>query len=253
MESIFDSPQFNQNLFFPRPDPSVPPDGTEEIFVEVEDTVKVHARRHLNPKAHFSMIYFHGNGEIVSDYDDLAGLFSELGAEMIVCDYRGYGKSDSYPTLRKALADAVRIYDYLYANGKLRDKVCVMGRSLGSASAIELCAVRNDIACCVIESGYADPIPLVERRGLIIEKTTAEEDRLFNNSHKIARIKCPLLIMHGAEDQMIVPAEAELNHREAGSKKKTLRILAGVGHNDIMMAPDSGYFSTLKLFFDEVV
>lgn len=253
MESVFDSPQFNQNLFYPRPDSSRPPEGTDEIYIEVGGGIKVHSRRHLNPGAHFSLVYFHGNGEIVSDYDDLAGMFCELGAEMVVCDYRGYGKSDGYPTLRKVLEDSHKIYDYLQSNGKLRAKTVVMGRSLGSASAIELCSTRQEISCCVIESGYADPIPLVERRGLKIAKTTPEEDRLFNNSQKITRVICPLLIMHGADDDLIVPDEAELNYRMAGSKNKTLKILDGVGHNDIMMAPDFGYFSALKLFFDNVV
>ena len=253
MKSVFDSPQFNQNLFYPRPDPSRPPDGTDEIYIEVEGAVKVHARRHPNPKAHFSLLYFHGNGEIVSEYDDLAHLFSELGAEFLVCDYRGYGKSDGYPTLRTALADSRIIYEYLKSNGKLLAKVVVMGRSLGSASAIELCSSREDISGCVIESGYADPIPLVERRGIKVGEITPEDNRLFNNSQKISRVNCPLLIMHGAADDLIVPAEAELNFREAGSENKTLKILDGVGHNDIMMAPDFGYFTNLKMFFDKTV
>jgi len=253
MESIFDAPQFNQNLFFPRPDHSIPPDGADEIYINVEKSIQVHARRHLNSSARFSMVFFHGNGEIVSDYDGLAGVFADLGAELIVCDYRGYGKSGGSPTLRNAMDDARRIYDYLKTTGNLLEYVCVMGRSLGSASAIELCASRDDIACCVIESGYADPIPLVERRGLIIEKTTPEEDKLFNNSRKIVNINCPLLIMHGAQDQLIVPAEAELNFSEAGAENKFLKILDGVGHNDIMMAPGNSYFSTLRSFFEKFV
>ena len=253
MESIFDSPQFNQNLFYPRSDYSVPPDGTEEIYIDVEKGIKVHARRHLNSSASFSMVFFHGNGEIVADYNDLAEVFAGSGAEFIICDYRGYGKSEGSPSLRNTLEDANRIYDYLKANEILLNKVCVMGRSLGSACAIELCSSRDDIACCVVESGYADPIPLVERRGLKIDKTTPEEDKLFNNSRKISLVSCPLLIMHGAQDQLIVPAEAELNFREAGSKNKYLNILDGVGHNDIMMAPDNSYFTTLRSFLEKFV
>lgn len=253
MESIFDSPQFNQNLFYPRPDYSGPPDGAEEIYIDVESGVKTHVRRHQNPAARFSLLFFHGNGEIVADYNDLADAFADLGAEFIVCDYRGYGQSGGSPTLRNSLEDSRRIYAYLKDNGKLLGQVVVMGRSLGSACAIELCASLNDVAGCVIESGYADPVPLVERRGLQIGKTTPEEDKLFNNSHKISRVNCPLLIMHGARDELIVPAEAELNFSKAGSENKFLKILEGVGHNDIMMAPGNIYFSTLRSFFEKVV
>ena len=144
------------------------------------------------------------------------------------------------------------IYQYLKEHQKLLPSVCVMGRSLGSAPAIELCSTLEEISCCVIESGYADPVPLVQRRGLQIDKTTPEEDALFNNSKKIASIKCPLLIMHGEEDFLISSKEAELNYQQAGSKVKILKILEGVGHNDMMMARDGGYFTCLKSFLDNV-
>ncbi|MFQ5672755.1 MAG: alpha/beta hydrolase [Nitrospinales bacterium] len=251
MSSVFDLPEFNGNLFFPRPDLLPPPPGKDEIYVEVEAGVRVHLRRYPNPSAGFSLLYFHGNGEIVSDYDALEKPMAGLGAELTVCDYRGYGKSDGTPTLRKVMRDAELIYRHLQDNGKLLAEVCVMGRSLGSASAIELCAGREEIGACVIESGYADPIPLVERRGLKIHAITPEEDALFNNSRKIAAVTCPLLIMHGKEDNLIYPHEAELNYRQAGSKIKTLKLLDGVGHNDILFARE--YFPSLKRFFDATV
>ncbi len=247
MNSIFDSPAFNQNLFYPRPDRLSAPPDTDEIYIPVEDSIDVHARRSPNPNARFSLLYFHGNGEIVSDYDDLAPMFSQLGCELTVADYRGYGKSGGVPTLRDVMGDAHKIYDYLKGRGKLLENTVVMGRSLGSASAIELCAGNSKISACVIESGYADPVPLVQRRGLKIDSTTPEEDRTFNNSKKISRLSRPLLIMHGAQDTLIYPAEAELNHREAGSEDKTLKILPGVGHNDIMASLE--YFPILNNFF----
>ena len=243
--SIFDSAEFNRNLFFPRPDYGATPGNAEDLFVPVEDGVAVHVRIHPNPGARFSLLYFHGNGEIVSDYDELSPVFSALGGEFIVCEYRGYGKSGGIPTLKDALEDATRIYEFLGKQQKLQKRVGVMGRSLGSASAIELCARFAEISACVIESGYADPIPLVQRRGLQIGETTPEEDALYNNSRKIRNVKCPLLIMHGAEDFLIEPHEAELNFENAGSENKELEILQGVGHNDILFAPDNLYFKTL--------
>ena len=58
MTSIFDSDQFNQNLFFPRPDNSAPPDGTEDIFIKVEDNCKIHVRIHRSLVTKFSIIFF---------------------------------------------------------------------------------------------------------------------------------------------------------------------------------------------------
>ncbi|MBC8283723.1 MAG: alpha/beta hydrolase [Nitrospinae bacterium] len=252
MTSIFDSQAFNANLFFPRTDSSPPPGNTDEYYIDAPDGVRIHARCHPNSAANLSLLFFHGNGEIVSDYDDLARLFSGLGVELIIADFRGYGKSTGTPTLRTALEDSHLIFDYLKGNSILKPKVCVMGRSLGSAPTIELCSKRTDIQGMVLESGYADPIPLVERRGLKIDKTTAEENALFNNSQKISEVKCPTLIMHGEDDYLISPKEAQLNYENAGSKIKTLEILEGVGHNDMMMAPEHSYFTTLKRFFDSL-
>lgn len=253
MTSIFDTPQFNENLFFPRPDFGEAPKGAEDLFVTVEAPMKVHVRLHAHPDARFSLLFFHGNGEIASDYDNLAEAYHQIGADFLVCDYRGYGKSEGKPTLRSTLADAHAIYNTLKAEGKLRPTVCVMGRSLGSAPAIELCAEYPEIKACVIESGYADPIPLVERRGLKVDNITPEEGALFNNSKKIERVKCPVLIMHGEDDVLIYPYEAKLNYDRAGSKDKALQILPGVGHNDILMAPDYGYFKCLFGFFEQMV
>ena len=250
MSSIFDSQAFNANLFFPRGDTGATPGNSDEIQVQVGPETFIHVRRHPSPKARFSLLFFHGNGEIVSDYDNFAEIFNSMGAELIIADFRGYGRSTGSPTLRAALEDAHKIYDQLKSNSKLKEKDCIMGRSLGSAPTLELCAKRSDVAGCVLESGYADPIPLVERRGLKIDKTTPEEDAVFNNSQKIRSVNCPLLIMHGSDDFLISPAEAKLNYDNAGSKLKHLEILEGVGHNDMMMNP--AYFSTLKQYFDSL-
>lgn len=250
MYSIFDSQAFNDNLFFPRGDTGANPQNSEDFEVEVDLKTVIHIRRHPSPEARFSLLFFHGNGEIVSDYDGLAERFAALGAEFIIADFRGYGRSNGSPTLRTTLGDAHKIFEFLKSKGKFKEKVCIMGRSLGSAPTIELGARQAGLTGLVLESGYADPIPLVERRGLSIEKTTSEEDALFNNSQKVRLVKCPLLILHGADDFLISPHEAKLNYDNAGSKMKHLEILEGVGHNDMMMSPS--YFTTLKKFFDSL-
>ena len=253
MTSIFDSDEFNQNLFFPRSDNSTVPDGAYDIFINVENNCNVHARCYKNSEAKFTILFFHGNGEIVSDYNLLAEHFIKLGCEFIVCDFRGYGRSDGVPTLKSTLIDASTIYCYLRDNKFFKKNVCVMGRSLGSASAIEICSRVPEITCCIIESGYADPIPLVERRGLNITNITVEENALFNNSEKIRSVKCPILIMHGQIDSLISPEEAKLNYKNVPSKNKRLVILKGVGHNDMMMAENNEYFTSLLAFFTQAL
>ena len=122
MTSIFDSDEFNQNLFFPRLDNSVVPNRADDIFIKVEKNCNVHARCYKNSEAKFTILFFHGNGEIVSDYNGLAEHFIRFGCEFIVCDFRGYGRSEGVPTLKSTLIDASTIYSYLRDNNILKKK-----------------------------------------------------------------------------------------------------------------------------------
>jgi len=122
MTSIFDSDEFNQNLFFPRLDNSAVPDRADDIFIKVENNCKVHVRCFKNFEAKFTVLFFHGNGEIVSDYNGLAEQFRRFGCEFIVCDYRGYGRSEGVPTLKSTLIDASTIYCYLKDNKVLKKR-----------------------------------------------------------------------------------------------------------------------------------
>ncbi|WP_372367032.1 alpha/beta hydrolase [Candidatus Uabimicrobium sp. HlEnr_7] len=246
--SIFDSEIFNNNLFFPRRGGG---QDADEMFVNAEQDVQIHVRRYPNQQAHFSILYFHGNGEIVADYDDIEPMFRNIGCELIVCDYRGYGKSSGRSTLRNLLSDSHKVYEYLNEHNKLNKNHFIMGRSLGSAAAIELSSsVASKIKGVIIESGYGDPCALAARRGLQVDRLTPEE-RIFDNGEKIRDIDCPLLIMHGKEDRIISVEEAQENYTNAKSKSKQIAIFEKVGHNDILCFPQ--YFSTVGEFCNSAI
>src|SRR5262249_27853587 len=99
--SIFDRHDFNERLFFPRTDTSPTPPGPVEL-----DLRGGHVRRYAATPGLPTLLVFHGNGEVVADYDDQAARFAAAGANLAVMDYRGYGKSHGTPTLRGILADA---------------------------------------------------------------------------------------------------------------------------------------------------
>ena len=240
--SIFDTDAFNHNMFFPRRGGGREAD---EIWVVVGEGVKIHARRYPYPDALFSILYFHGNGEIVADYDSICKLYRQIGCELVVCDYRGYGKSGGVPTLRNLLADSHKVYEHLLQENKLHDKHFIMGRSLGSAAAIELGVTLAEICGVIVESGYADPIALAARRGIQLDRLTSEEG-IFDNGEKIRDVTKPLLILHGKEDHIIRVEEAHENYANAQTTNKELVVLEHVGHNNIMGSPQ--YFPTIKNF-----
>jgi alpha-beta hydrolase superfamily lysophospholipase len=104
--SILDHPVVARTIFFPRPDFSPPPRDARDVMLEVERCVHLHGRVHDAPGAVAVVVLFHGNGEIVSDYDGAAPQFARAGGALAVVDFRGYGRSEGEPGLRHLVGDA---------------------------------------------------------------------------------------------------------------------------------------------------
>jgi len=231
--SSFDRDEFNDRLFFPRADASPPPAGASDRMIEV-DGARLHVRVHSAPGAAGTLLLFHGNGEVVADYDDAAARFARAGVALAVMDYRGYGRSTGRPTLRTLISDARRVAE------AVRPRV-VMGRSLGGVAAHELYARPiAGMAGLILESALFDLASLVRRRGLVPPASFTEEERAtFEPAIKLALGRLPLLVLHGERDDLIVPSEARSALAAAGAAEadKALVMVPRRGHNDV----SSGY------------
>src|SRR5258708_2866958 len=86
-------------MFYPRPDPFPPPPGATDHLIEVGPDAAIGARFYAFDPALPTILYFHGNGEVVSDHDTLAPLYRQAGANLFVAEFRGYGRSTGQPTL----------------------------------------------------------------------------------------------------------------------------------------------------------
>ncbi len=242
MVSILDRPEFNDALFYPRADVSPAPVGARDTYVDVPGA-RVHVRAHGGGLP--VLLLFHGNGEVVADYDDAAERFARAGVSLAVADYRGYGASSGTPSLRHLIEDARPVAEAV-------QPVLVMGRSLGGAAAHELFA--RPIASMrgvVLESAFCDLGALIRRRGLEPPRAFAPEElAVFDPGDKLRRGTLPLLVVHGAHDDLIVPDEARLAHATAGSTNKSIVFIPGRGHNDLSLA--AMYWSQLAIFVDAV-
>lgn len=236
---MFDTAEFSSRLFFPRPERSRLPPGATDTMLPV-DGATLHIRAHPGPAR--TLLLFHGNGEVVADYDDAASEFAAAGARLVVVDYRGYGQSAGQPSLRSAIADA---YAVLAA---MPGPVIVMGRSLGGACAAELFGANlPNVTAVVLESASSDLAALVRRRGLSPPASFEPADlAAFAVLPKIARGTAPLLVLHGAEDTLIAPGEADATFAAATTVEKQLVLVPGRGHNDISLSPR--YWSALAAF-----
>ncbi|MBN1511689.1 MAG: alpha/beta hydrolase [Phycisphaerae bacterium] len=248
---ILDSPEFNRRLFLPPLYDGATPPGAQDVLVPVADGIRVHGRVYACPTPRVRVLLFHGNGEDVDSYVRMAARLAVRGAALTVFGYRGYALSDGEPSLRAALEDSHVILKHLRTNvwDGSRNPVVVMGRSLGSAPAIELAAGEPGLAGLILESGYADPYRLVQRRGFAVPTLSEDELTVFSNCRKMKHVRAPLLVLHGREDELIHPDEAAMNYEAAGSTQKRLVLLDGAGHNDIGI--HAQYYPTLERFLAE--
>jgi fermentation-respiration switch protein FrsA (DUF1100 family) len=128
-----------------------------------------------------------------------------------------------------------------------------MGRSLGAASAIDLVSrCPDDFKGLILDSSFADTLPLLARLGCMVRDESLTESDGFNNLDKIRTITLPTMIIHGARDQIIPVAEAEKLQAESGARSKQFHVVPGADHNSLIAVGGALYFETIKNFIDTV-
>jgi len=248
-----DRPEVLACIFHPRRDVgSRRPEGSIDLDIPVTSGVALGARFHPGPARSPCVLFFHGNGEIASDYDDLAPFFVRAGAGLLAVDYRGYGRSGGVPTVANLLEDSHRVLefvpDWLKKQGQAGPLV-VMGRSLGSAPALELAAQHPEaVSGLILDSAFAHGAALLRRLGLDVDGLAldrAAED-IFDQSAKIGRFAHSTLIVHGERDAIIPLADARQLFDASAADDKRLLVIPQADHNTLLLFGLDTYFDAVK-------
>ena len=251
-----DHPEVKAALFYPRQDTTAPPVSAQDHGIKVEASVVLGARFFLTPDpTAVNLLFFHGNGEVVADYDDVGSQYNAQGINFLAVDYRGYGQSTGSPTVPAMIQDAHRVLHWVLAwlakEGRTGHLV-VMGRSLGSVSAIELAASEAAVAGLIVESGIAQTLPFLCTLGLDAKALGIDEADGFGNLEKIARVQKPTYILHAQHDQIIPLLLAEELQSVCGARSKEFQMIPGADHNNILALTGKLYFQAIKQFLKRV-
>ncbi|MCB0192449.1 MAG: alpha/beta fold hydrolase [Anaerolineae bacterium] len=250
-ENILDHPEVLSILFHPRRGVDFTSNGVS-VPIEVEPGLSLSAYLHEAGDSAPLILFFHGNGEIAADYATIGPMYAQLGISFLIIDYRGYGMSGGQPTTSNQLTDAVAVFeqldDILAANNVKPAKIYVMGRSLGSASAIEVAHKNGDqLGGIIIESGFANTFSLISRLGgLDIDADDATMG--YGNTAKIEEITIPTLIIHGMEDYLIPASDGQTLHDRSAAADKRIVLVPRAGHNDLMLVGMAPYFNAVNDF-----
>ena len=224
--SRLDQPEVLRVLFHPRPDSAGQPPSaaTVDLEIEVAAGIRVHARFHLDGADDPHILFFHGNGETVADYDPVGPRYNAQGLNLLAVDYRGYGMSGGTPTVTSMLGDAhviLRETCQWLRDHNRRGPLLVMGRSLGCACALELAAADNGaLTGLIIESGFSTTLPLLLSLGVDVQALAITEADGFRNLQKISLFTKPTYILHAQYDQLIPLANAELLQSQSPAHSK---------------------------------
>jgi len=249
--AALDGPEVSAYLFHPRKTtgPTAGGERFDDVSIPVATDIHIGARFHMAHPDGACLLFFHGNGEIVPDYDDIAPLFNQRGMNFMAADYRGYGWSQGNPTVSAMMADCHPIFNFTEQwrkeNG-FTGKLIVMGRSLGSASALELAAVCGDrIDGLVIESGFAWAGPLLRLLGVDPDRIGFDEARGFANIDKIRQFAKPTVIIHAEYDHIIPFTDGQALFDASGAADKQLVKIPAANHNDIFMRGLERYLAAI--------
>jgi alpha-beta hydrolase superfamily lysophospholipase len=249
-----DHPEILYRLFFPQKE-SMEGFGLPNVMsplFDVAEGVSIGCRFYPVRMDSPNILYFHGNGETCLDYDYVAPLYGQRGLNLFVADYRGYGYSGGSPTCSSMINDAhptFRGFTTLLSNQGYTGDLFVMGRSLGSAPAIEVAYHYHDkLKGLIVESGFAGARNQFKRLGATHFLQEGEEPVGFGNDLKIKEIIIPTLIIHGEEDEIIPSTEGRALYALSGSSEKTSLFVPRAGHNDLMMLAEDDYMSAIENF-----
>lgn len=252
-----DHPAILSQIFYVRKTAPLaePLDHVQDGWITVDADLRLGYRLYSHQKANSPLIvYFHGNGEIASDYEDISHFYHVAGASLLVVDYRGYGWSDGTPTLTSMLPDALAFFKALPQElarlGLEPESIFVKGRSLGSAPAVYLAySVPEMMRGLIIESGYAGGPSLFRRLDIVIPDVLIADVSLpFNNAGKLTHVNLPLLVIHGEEDQIIPVSDGRELFESAPTAEKELVTVPGAGHNDLIGVATARYFDAVRRF-----
>lgn len=251
--SGLDQPAVLKILFYPRQEvPSPLPPRAEDHLIPVTDGAQLGARFHLAAPEEPHILFFHGNGETVNDYNEVGVQFSAIGLSFLAVDFRGYGISTGTPLASTLLADAHLVFaavrEWMAANNRT-GPLLLMGRSLGTACAVELAVAHmGDIAGLIIESGFATTLPLLIRLGVDVNGLGLTEADGFGNVRKIERMTKPTLLIHGQNDEIIPVAEVAILQAQCIARNKELQIVPGADHDSIIARTGRMYFEVIRRF-----
>ncbi|MEO8501999.1 MAG: alpha/beta hydrolase [Vicinamibacteria bacterium] len=224
----------------------------EEVSLDVEPGVKLHGWfiKAAKEPSTATILFSHGNAGNIADRIDRVRSFRDLGADFLLYDYRGYGRSTGDPDEEGTYHDGRAAYDYLVkTRGIDPARLILMGESLGCAISTQL-AMERKAAGLILEAPFASVPRMASAIYPFLPVSFFVRTR-YDNAAKIPQLKMPLLVIQGSRDEVIPVAQGRMVFDAAPEPKQFLSI-EGAHHNDVYVIGGEGYRRVLAEFIARV-
>jgi abhydrolase domain-containing protein 17 len=205
--------------------------------------------RSPNMKSNYCILYSHGNGEDITNLIGWGKFLAEtLNINVLLYDYPGYGRSQNTTTPSEigCYCTISEMYQLLRTKYNIRTKnIILMGTSIGTGPTINLASNGITFAGIILVSPFRSCAKIFTQIELL------ETCDIFNNESKISNIECPVLIVHGKQDQLISPDHSlHLFSKLPAKSRYHLAILEGSGHNDL--SQNGEYLKHIEQFISDL-
>jgi fermentation-respiration switch protein FrsA (DUF1100 family) len=241
----------NSLLFFPAREIVATPAGagitSEDLAIDTADGERLHGwwvPARPGP-VHGHVLLCHGNAGNVGDRVMHAALLRATGLDVLLYDYRGYGRSTGRSSESGTYRDARAARLGLLARPHVEpDRVIYLGESLGGAVALEL-ALEHPPAGLVLMSTFTSVRDMARRHYPIVPPHLVPD--AYPSLRRVRALRAPLLVVHGAHDEIVPLLHGEALF-EAAPEPKQLHVIEGVGHNDLVSVAGQEWAAAISRF-----
>ncbi|HVM89564.1 MAG TPA: alpha/beta fold hydrolase [Puia sp.] len=206
----------------------------KELFFDVEPGVKINGLHFYRAKPSGLIFYLHGNTRSIKGWAKYAQDFYRYNYDVVLVDYRGFGKSTGKRSEKELISDLQFVYNKLCSQCG-EQHLIVYGRSIGSGFAAKI-ASGNDPRYLILDAPYYNFQKVAERFLPFLPVRYVLRYQLRTDKW-IREVKCHTYIIHGTKDWLI-PIRHSENLQKLNPGKITLIRIHGGGHNNLPSFPE---------------
>ena len=206
----------------------------KELFFDVAPGVRINGLHFFVRETNGLILYFHGNSRSIKGWAKYARDFYRYGYDVVLVDYRGFGKSTGKRNESDMLDDMQFVYDSLKKEVS-ETHIIVYGRSLGSGFATKI-ASDNKPQYLILDAPFYNFSRAVQRFFPILPMRFLLRFRLRTDEW-IRKVNCHTYIIHGTRDHLI-PIRNSEQLQALNPRKITLIRIHGGGHNNLPSFPE---------------